>query len=52
MDINIKNTLNDYFIKHYSNIYDSKPEIKAIEDSNYYYVTHPESNIICLIPLN
>lgn len=39
------------FQKHYSKVYQSKPEIKMVEDTNYFYITNKDSNVICLLPL-
>lgn len=43
--------LNEMFQKHYSKVYKSKPELKTIEDTNYFYTSSEENNIICLLPL-
>jgi hypothetical protein len=51
MDDNIKQLLNQYFTKHFSAVYNTKPELHSIEDTNYYYITNPDSNVICLMPL-
>jgi hypothetical protein len=50
MDTKIKMYINAFFTEHYKHIYPSKPEIKSVENTNYYYTQHPESNIVCLIP--
>ena len=52
MDETIKLLLNTFFMKHYSKVYTSKPTLKSVEDTNYYYVTNDDSNIICLIPFD
>jgi len=51
MDNMTKIILNEMFQKHYSKVYKSKPEIKMVEDTNYFYITNKDSNIICLLPL-
>ena len=52
MDETIKMLLNNFFMKHYSKVYTSKPTLKPVEETNYYYVTNDDSNIICLIPFD
>ena len=51
MDPKVKKLLNNFFIKNYSSVYKSTPELK-IWDNNYYYTVNKDSNIICLLPLN
>ena len=51
MDDNIKTVLNGMYMKYFSNVYTSKPELKSVEDTNYYYISNKDSNIICLLPL-
>lgn len=51
MDNMTKIILNEMFQKHYSKVYKSKPELKTIEDTNYFYTSSEENNIICLLPL-
>ena len=50
MDAIVKKRLNKFFIKNYSKIYKSTPELKS-EGFDYYYTINKDSNIICLIPL-
>ncbi len=38
-------------MQYFSNVYSSKPELKPVEDTNYYYLTNKDSNVICLLPL-
>jgi|MDTB01.1.fsa_nt_gb hypothetical protein len=52
MDKIVKKYLNDIFLAHFSHFYNSKPEIKQIDDTNYYYVVGKDTNIISLIPLD
>jgi len=51
MDKEIKIMLNNVYNTHYSKIYNSRPITHHLEDTNYYYTTHAESNVICLIPV-
>lgn len=51
MDSNTKTILNAMFMQYFSEVYKSKPEIKSVEDTNYFYLTNKDSNIICLLPL-
>ena len=50
MDPIVKAKLNKFFIKNYSSVYKSTPELKA-EGNDYYYTSNKSSNIICLIPI-
>jgi hypothetical protein len=50
MDAVVKKRLNKFFIKNYSKIYKTTPELKSA-GFDYYYTTNKENNIICLIPL-
>jgi len=50
MDLIVKAKLNKFFIKNFSKVYDTTPELKS-EGNDYYYTTNKSSNIICLIPL-
>ncbi len=50
MDAVVKKRLNNFFIKNYTSVYKSTPELKS-EGNNYYYTTNKDSNIICLLPL-
>jgi len=50
MDPIVKTKLNKFFIKNYSKVYTSTPELKS-EGNDYYYTASKSSNIICLIPL-
>lgn len=52
MDKIVKMAINDLFIKHFSHVYKSKPELKSVDNTNYYYLTNKDSNIICLLPLD
>ena len=40
MDDNIKTILNGMYMKYFSNVYTSKPELKSVEDTNYYYISN------------
>jgi len=51
MDPIVKAKLNKFFIKNYSKVYNTTPEVKS-EGNNYYYTTSKNSKIICLIPLD
>jgi len=51
MDPIVKVKLNKFFIKNYSKIYNSTPELKA-EGNDYYYTSNKSSNIICLISID
>lgn len=51
MDLKVKAKLNKFFIKNYSKVYDSTPEVKS-EGNDYYYTTGKGSNIICLISID
>lgn len=52
MDEQTKKILNNFFIEHYSDVYqvvaETKPSLTQLND--YHYVTYQGSNIICLIP--
>ena len=50
MDAVVKKKINQFFIKNFSKVYDSTPELKS-EGNDYYYTTNKDTNIICLIPL-
>ena len=50
MDLIVKAKLNKFFIKNYSKVYNTTPNLKA-EGNEYYYTTNNGSNIICLLPL-
>jgi|14_taG_2_1085336.scaffolds.fasta_scaffold19573_2 hypothetical protein len=51
MDKEIKQSLNQYFTTHFSEVYNTKPELHAVEGTNYYYITNSDSNVICLMAL-
>ena len=51
MDVKIKQLLNQYFTEHFSTVYNTKPELHSVEETNYYYITNLDSNVICLMPL-
>ena len=51
MDAVVKKKLNNFFIKNYSKVYNSTPELKS-EGNDYYYTSNKNSNIICLIPMD
>jgi len=50
MDQIVKRKLNNFFIKNFSTVYKSTPELKPM-GNDYYYTYNKDSNIICLIPL-
>jgi hypothetical protein len=51
MDPIVKAKLNKFFIKNYSKVYDTTPELKS-EGNNYFYTFNKDSNIICLIHID
>ena len=51
MDPIVKAKLNKFFIKNYSKVYNTTPELKS-EGNDYYYTTNKDSNIICFIPID
>ena len=51
MDPIVKAKLNKFFIKNYSKVYDTTPELKS-EGNDYYYTSSKSSNIICLIHID
>jgi len=52
MDKKIKQKLNNCFVRNFANAYKSPPEVKSLKDTNHFYITNPDSNIICFIPEN
>ena len=50
MDAVVKKRLNKFFIKNFSKIYKSTPELKSA-GYDYYYTVSKDNNIICLMPL-
>jgi hypothetical protein len=52
MDKKIEQKLNKCFAQNFANAYKSRPEVKSLEDTNHFYITNPDSNIICFIPEN
>lgn len=52
MDKTVKTILNSLFMQHYAGVYNTKPTLKPVEDTNYYYITAEDSNIICLLTLD
>lgn len=52
MDKKIEQKLNKCFVQNFANVYKSRPEVKSLEDTNHFYITNPDSNIICFIPEN
>jgi hypothetical protein len=51
MDPIVKAKLNKFFIKNYSKVYNSTPELKS-EGNDYYYTVNKENNVICFIPID
>ena len=51
MDPVVKKKLNNFFIKNYSKVYKTTPELKSM-GNNYYYTVSKKSKIICLLPIN
>ncbi len=52
MDKKIEQKLNKCFAKNFANAYKSRPEVKSLKDTNHFYITNRDSNIICFIPEN
>ena len=45
----------DYDVTHFEELHDLgylPIEVKSLEDTNHFYITNPDSNIICFIPEN
>lgn len=52
MDNNIKNAINIMFTEHFADIYQDVPNIKVVENTNCFYTTSGNSNVICLLNLD
>ena len=52
MDKIVKKYLNDIFINNFSHLYKSKPTLKQVDNSNYYYIIADKSKYISLIHLD
>lgn len=51
MDPVVKRKLNNFFLKNYSKVYKTTPELKS-EGNNYYYTICKNNKIICLLPIH